>query len=258
MKHLQAHVLLIFLSIVIFTTANGHHAMEYIEAESYSTAKLGEHIFHVHFDYMVEDRSNPQMDHWEFTPGLSRGLSDFLMFDVHTHFAKFGNDLLVPGQQAEFAPMGPSPFLEAAAFTLQYRFPQIYVVDIAVVGTYEHPFDRSKTLLNGQRVYEGALILSKDLFAHSNMVLNLRYGRDGDESYSDWIFAAKTPLSADPHGIAAGLELLGTLEDGLDNVTLLPGFYLPLGSPNTIFKSGLAFGNNMESMRMNATLMYRF
>ena len=250
--------LLLSIGFLFHSQIFAHHAMEYIEAESYSTAMQGEYIFHVHFDYMVEDNTNPNLDHWEFTPGLSRGITNNLMFDAHTHFAKFGNDLLVPGEQANYAPVGPSPFLEAAAFALQYRFPRWRNLDIAVVGTYEIPFERSKNLLDGQQVYESALIVSQDLFEHSNIVLNIRYGSDGGEKYTDWVLATKTPLSADPHGIAGGIEFLGNTEDGMENFTFLPGFYLPLGSPNTIFKSGLAFDSDMEYMRMNATLMYRF
>ncbi len=58
-----------------------HHAMEYIEVESYITAKQGERVFHLHYDYMVDDSDNPGLDHWEFTPGISYGIVDRLMRD---------------------------------------------------------------------------------------------------------------------------------------------------------------------------------
>ena len=56
-----------------------HHAMEYIEMESYTTAKRGEYVFHLHYDYMVDDEDDADLDHWELTPGLSYGLLDRLM-----------------------------------------------------------------------------------------------------------------------------------------------------------------------------------
>jgi hypothetical protein len=95
--------------------------MEYVELESYSTARRGEFVFHLHYDYMVDDKDNPKLDHWEFTPGLSYGITDRLMIDFHTHFAKFGAEHVVEDKRNLYEPLGPSPFMEAGALSLQYR-----------------------------------------------------------------------------------------------------------------------------------------
>ncbi len=123
---------------------------------------------------------------------------------------------------------------------------------------YEVPFKRSKDLLDGKEVYEGILILSKDFGEHSNACLNLKFGKDGDETVKEWAFGGKTPISEDPRGIAAGVEFLGSFEDFGDSWSILPGIYMPLGGEDIILKTGLEFGKGMESMRANVTLMYRF
>ncbi|MBA7495465.1 hypothetical protein ES702_06052 [subsurface metagenome] len=235
-----------------------HHAMEYIEMESYTTAREGEFVFHLHYDYMVENKDCPGEDHWELTSGLSYGITDRLMVDIHTHFAKFGNALLVEEEQANYEPNGPSPFMEAVAFGLQCRVTENSPVDVAVACVYEVPFSRSKDLLDGEEVYEGILILGRDFRTHSNISLNLKYGKDGDETIKEWALGVKVPISDDPHGIAAGVEFLGCFEDFEDSWSILPGVYMPLGGENIIFKTGLEFGKGMESMRANTTLMYRF
>ena len=48
-----------------------------------------------------------------------------------------------------------------------------------------------------------------------------------------------------------------TQEDFEESWSILPGVYFPLGE-NIIFKTGLEFGKDMDSMRANVTLMYRF
>jgi hypothetical protein len=235
-----------------------HHAMEYIDMESYTTARKGEFNLHIHYDYMVEQKDNPRTDHWEFTPGLSYGLSGRLMADVHTHFAKFGNDLLVQDEQDRFAPTGPSPFLEAVAFSLQLRLTGNSPVDVAVAGVYELPFERSKTLLDGQEVFEGVIIASRDMGEHRNVCMNLTFGKDGDEDIKEWAIGAKLPVSPDPHGVAAGLEILGSFEEIEESYSILPGVYIPVSGENVILKSGLEFGKNLDSMRANVTFMYSF
>jgi hypothetical protein len=233
---------------------SAHHAMEYIEMESYSTAFKGEFVFHLHFDYMVDDQMNPSLDHWEFTPGLSYGITDRLMFDFHTHYAKFGKDHVADELNREiFSPNGPSPFMEAAAFSLQYRLTEGLPVNIALAIMYEVPFSRSKELLEGTRVFQGMLIVSHEFGLHSNMTVNLSAGSDGGESYYNWAFGIKTPLSGNSHGIAGGLEFLGDFEGGM---SVLAGVYFPLGSENIIFKTGLEFSSG--SSRANTTLMTRF
>ena len=71
---------------------------------------------------------------------------------------------------------------------------------------------------------------------------------------------AKTALSGDPHGIAAGLEVFGSFEDPDRNWAVLPGVYLPLGAPNITFKTGLQFGqeDGADALRVHMSLMYRF
>jgi hypothetical protein len=43
------------------------------------------------------------------------------MLDLHTHFAGFGIDHIVDEERENYHPNGPSPFMEAAAGSLQYR-----------------------------------------------------------------------------------------------------------------------------------------
>ena len=50
---------------------------------------------------------------------------------------------------------------------------------------------------------------------------------------------AKTPVSADPHGVAAGIEVLGDFEG--DRWSVLPGIYAPL-SETVLLKTGIEFG----------------
>ncbi len=126
-------------------------------------------MFHLHYDYYVEDKDNPQLDHWEFTPGLSYGITNRLMVDFHTHFAKFGLQHLVAEKQQDYSPLGPSPFMEAGALNLQYRITEGWFINIAGVLTYEFPYQRSKELLDGREAYEATVILAKDFGTHSNI-----------------------------------------------------------------------------------------
>jgi hypothetical protein len=253
---------LIFVCCGMLTgSVYAHHAMEYIEMESYTTAKRGECVFHLHYDYLVDDNDNPDLDHWEFTPGLSYGIVDRLMLDVHTHFAKFGSDHIVDEERENFEPNGPSPFMEAVAGSLQYRVTEDWLIDIAVVGTLEVPFSRAERLLGSEdNVYAGMLIIGKDFGEHSNITLNLGYEEEGDEDDTTWALGIKTPISADTHGIAAGIEVMGSFEDTADNWSVLPGVYAPLGADNIVLKTGLEFGevDGATAMRANATMMYKF
>jgi hypothetical protein len=253
------HFFKICMCTILFLTLGGpifaHHAMEYIEMESYSTARQGEFVFHLHFDYMVDDKNNPKLDHWEYTPGLSFGITNRLMFDIHTHYAKFGIDHIADSEKANFSGMAPSPFIEAVAMALQYRLTEGWPVNIAVAGVYEEPFSRSKSLLEGQRAFEGILIVSRDFKNHSNITMNLKYGKDGDETFTEWALGAKIPLTTESHGISAGVELLGDF-DG--DFSVLGGVYVPINSQNIIFKTGIQVGKNSEHQRVNVTLMYRF
>ncbi len=241
-------------------SAPGHHALEFIEMESYSTTRQGESVLHLHYDYMVDDRDNPDLDHWEFTPGISYGLTDRLMLDLHTHFAGFGIDHIVEDVRAEYEPDGPSPFMEAVAGTLQYRMVEDWLVDIAVAAALEVPFGRAEKLLGStDNVYGGMLIIGKEFGEHGNLTLNLGYEEEGEENDTTWAVGFKMPLSDDPHGIAAGVEVMGSFEDTGDNWSILPGVYLPVGG-RMILKSGLAFGkaDGADARRANITIMTSF
>ena len=210
--------------------AAAHHAMEYIELESYTTARQGEFVFHLHYDQMVDDADAPGLDHWELTPGFSYGIRDRLMVDIHTHFAKFGVGHVVEDRVTDFEHIGPSPFMEAVAASLQYRATEGQVIDVGVVGTIEVPFGRAEDVLGSEDlVFAGLVVLGKDFDGHRNITANLGYEVEGDESDFHWGLAAKTPISPETHGIAAGIELMGSFEDPGDNWSILPGVYMPLG-----------------------------
>ena len=253
----------VFALIMFASTVFAHHAMEYIEMESYSTAKRGEYVFHVHYDYMVDDTDNPKADHWEFTPGIAYGITDRMMFDIHTHFAKFGEDHIVEEERENYENIGASPFMEAFAATIQYRLTEDMPVDIGVSGTIEVPFGRSEDLLGSEdNVYQGMLIFSRDFGAHANITANLSYEQEGDDDSTGWAVGVKAPISADPHGIAAGVEVLGDFEGTAWSI--LPGVYAPL-SDGIVLKTGLEFGqeedeegNTAETIRASASIMYKF
>jgi len=235
-------------------TLQAHHAMEFIELESYNTAPQGAFVFHLHHDYMVDDQEKPGLDHWELTPGLSYGITDRLMFDVHGHFAKFGADHLVPKQSAQYSPLGPSPFIEALAFALQYRITEKSPIETSITLGYEEALQRSVELLDGQRVFAARLILNKSFAGHRNILLNLYGEMDGDELVTGWGLGFRSPLTPDAHGISAGVELLG---DFKGEYSILPGIYFPLGMQDIVFKTGLEFTPDGVS-RSNLTLMYQF
>ena len=241
-----------------------HHAMEYIEMECYSTAQRGGYAFHIHYDYMVDDADNPKADHWEFTPGIAYGITDRLMFDVHTHFAKFGEDHIVAEERANYENTGTSPFMEAVAASIQYRLTEDWPVNIGVSGTIEAPFSRASKLLGSKdNVYRGMIILSRDFGTHANITANLSREQEGDEHGAGWALGVKAPISADPHGIAAGIELIGDFDGNAWSI--LPGVYAPLGDEGIVFKTGLEFGrekdedgNPADTLRASVSLMYRF
>ncbi len=238
--------------------AYAHHAMEYLETESTTTAAQGESLVYLRYDYRVDDKNNPSRDRWEITPGLAHGITDRLLADVHVHLAKFGDGHLEDDRQGEFGADGPSPFLEAAAFTLVYRVTDGAWLDVGVAGTLEVPFSRAKDLLGSKEVVAGTLILSRELPGHRNITANLTYEHEGSEGAWEYALAFKTPISADPHGIAAGIELLGDLEDIDRSWSVLPGVYIPIGSPQTILKAGVELSKNLESTRAAVMLMHRF
>lgn len=249
------------LATLLSGAAEAHHAMEYIEMESASTPHQGEWVFHLHYDYMVDDQENPRLDHWEFTPGLSWGILDRLMLDVHTHFAQFGSDHIIEEEREQYEPDGPSPFLEAVAGSLQLRLSDGWPVELALVGSLELPLGRAEELLGSEDpVVGGLLVAGWEFGAHGNLTANLAYEVEGEEDDFSWALGVKNPLSADPHGIAAGLEVMGSVEEVSDNWSVLPGVYFPLSGSGTILKTGLEAGraDGADTLRANVTLMHRF
>lgn len=237
--------------------ASAHHALEFIQLESYSTARKGEKLFHLHYDYMSEDKNDPRQDHWELTPGVAYGITDRLMFDAHGHYAKFGNGLVVEERQPAFEPNGPSPFIEALAFTLQYRLTEGAPIDAAVSATYELPMGRAKDLLGSEEVYEGTLILSRSFGVHGNVTLNLTAGWEGGEDYQEWGIGVRESLTGEAHGTAAGIEFLGSFDDVEHSWSVLPGIYFPINE-QSIIKTGIEIGRDADYTRANVTLMHRF
>ncbi|MEN3045904.1 MAG: hypothetical protein ABDH49_02820 [Candidatus Hydrothermales bacterium] len=228
-------------------TIYAHHSKEYIAVESYNTCAKNEKIFHLIYDYYVENRDSSDYDHWELTPGLSYGITDHIMFGVHTHFAKFGKAYVK--DRAELSPM-----IEAANFSLQIRFKSFGLLNLALLFSYEVPFYRSRLYLDSKEVFEGEIILSKNFLTHSNISVNFSFAREGDELIREWALGIKNPLSADPHGIAGGIEILGDYEGAL---FFLPALYFPI--ERSIIKTGIGFGNkNTTHLRANVSLMYIF
>ena len=233
---------------------HAHGAKEYIAIDNYNAVEKGEASFYIQFDYMVRDKNDPAMDRWEITPGFSYALADNLDFDVHTHFAKFGNEHIAEEEKSKYAPLGPSPFMEAAAFKLQYNLAQTRAADIALALGYEMPFGRAKDLLDAADVLEGTLILGKYFGVHSNITLNITGAREDGETEFEWAAGFSTPLSRDPHGIAGGIEVFNNFD--MDDWSVLLGICMPVGSENTVFKTGMRFGD--DSIRVTTALMYGF
>ena len=254
-KNFNTAMLILLFLFFLKSPLLSHHAMEFIELESYNTASKGEVVFHLHFDYMVDDKNNPDLDHWEYTPGFSYGITNRLMFDVHTHFAKFNNGHIIEPYKTKFNPSGPSPFMEAVAFSLQYRITTDFPIDIAVSALCELPYNNGKEFLGSERVYEAVLIFSKTFTNHINITSNFIFGREGNENFSAWGIGIKVPLTSQSHGISAGIELLG---DFSGDYSVLTGVYIPLGSENIILKTGIEIGKGSEHKRLNTTLMFRF
>ncbi len=257
MKGIKLFVVVVWL-MVVFTGGNvlAHHAMEYIELESYTTAPQGGKLFHLHYDYYVPDKDDPTQDHWELTPGFSYGIVDRLMFDVHTHFAKFGAAHDITGNTA-YETLGPSPFIEAVAAAFQYRItePEQLPVNIAGIIEYEYAMPRSQDVLGGGNVLVGKLVVSKDFGVHSNVVLNIMCGLDDSVGFVEWGFGGKTPITDDPNGTAVGIEILGDF-DGV--LKAIPGIYYPI-QENAIMKFGMEIGNaKSDYLRASVSLMYKF
>ncbi len=234
----------------------GHHAMEYIELESAHIPDPGARLLHIHYDYMVEDDANPNLDHWEYTPGAAFGIGWNTMIDVHFHWAKFGADHLTEGAGIT-SPQGPSPFIEAAAFTVQNLLIDHPALQIGWSATWEVPSDKSRDLLDGKEVFSSTLILSKTFFEHQNLTLNASYELENGEECTILAVGGKMPFTQMSHGISGGLEISGDTDDFAESVIYLPGVYFPLSS-STIIKTGLGFNADFDFHRMSLSLMYNF
>ncbi len=242
--------------------ALAHHAFEYIKLESYNTNERGESLIYLQYDYMVPNANQPGLDRWEITPGWAYGITDRLLFDIHTHFARFGNDHIVEEERERFEPNGPSPFFEAFSATMLYRFTEKGPYHVATSAAIEVPFSRARDLLgDDDLVYTGTLIFGRDFAAHANVVINLGLETDGSDHEGFWGIGAKTPLSSNPHGIAGGIEFHGTF-DG-DEWGVLPGIYMPVGHDIQL-KTGFYIGQEKDdgswisSRAFTTAVMVRF
>uniref|UniRef100_UPI004057A6B7 hypothetical protein n=1 Tax=Candidatus Electronema sp. TaxID=2698783 RepID=UPI004057A6B7 len=225
-----------------------HGPSEFIKLDSYYASARGDKMFYTHYDYMVDDKSDASADHWEITPGFSYTIIDGLTFDVHTHFAKFGLGHVVEEQQGNFDSAGPSPFMEAAAFNLMYNVPKNDYLDIAVTLTYEMPYSRAEELLGSEDVVGGTLIFGKTFAKHVTATMNMSVEVEDGDSEFGWGAGVKTPLTADQHGIAAGLEVFDLFDS--EDWGILPGVYVPIGGAgNTCLKFGLEFGEDRTEFK---------
>lgn len=244
--------------ITMAVCAQAHHALEFIETESYTTPRKGEKVIYLRYDYMADDKNDPALDHWEVTPGLAFGLTDRIMFDAHTHYARFGVGHLVESEQERFAERDPSPFFEAVALSVQYRVTDGAWLDVAVAGRVEIPFGRARDWLDSEEVYEGVLIIAKSFASHANVTLNLIYGVEGSDDHQEFALGVKMPLSGNPHGIAGGIEFLGDFDELSDSWSVLPGVYIPISGPETVLKAGCETGKNADSTSISVSLMHLF
>lgn len=231
--------------------AGAHHAKEFIELESYTTHARGESLAYLQYDFMVPDDQNSRLDRWEITPGWSYGITDRFMFDIHTHLAKFGNDHIVEEEQEQFEPHGPSPFFEAVSASLLYCFTESGPYHVAASADVEVPLPRARDLLGDEDlIYSGTLILGWEFGMHSSVILNLGMETDGSDHEGFWGMGAKAPLSADPHGVAGGIEVHGDF-DG-DEWKVVPGLYVPLANEMQ-WKVGFSFGQEKDNGRWTNT-----
>ncbi len=247
------------LAAAMAGSAGAHHALEFVETESTTTLERGQKLFYLRYDIMAPDRDDASQDRWEITPGLALGLTDRLLFDAHLHYARFGAGHIVEGAVEEMGPQGPPPFFEAVALTLAYRFtPENAPVQMAVAASVELPFRRAVDLLDAEEVYGGTLILSREFGHHANLSLNLTVEHEGGDTEFGYALGFRRAIGADPHGIAAGIELLGDFEDIADSWRLTPGVYLPLDAGRTLLKAGFGIGRNAESTRATVMLVHVF
>lgn len=240
--------------------ASAHHALEYIDVSGYSVAQKGQFLFYALYDNMVEDPDAPELNHWEFTPGFSYGITDWLMVDTHMHYAKFGAGYLSEdgaARSSELAQtLGPSPFLEAGTVALQAALPSFGWLNVGVEAAVEFPFKGARRYLGAEdNVYEVGLILDHEFGEHQRITANIVHWEEGDEDGDDWRLGIRTPLTPNAEGIAAGIEFQGTFDESA--WTVLPGVYAPLAR-NIIAKTGIEFTKEFEAQRFHVSAMFIF
>ena len=231
--------LLLLLFTISASPLFAHHSMEFIDIESHTTARQGEILAYLHYDYFTDDKRNTGADHWEFTPGFAIGIFDRLMFDVHCHLARFGVDHVVLSEQLNYSD-GLSPFIEAFAASLQFRitdWENPFNMAISVIG--ELPMRHAIDKLDSSAVFGTTLIFGYDFGLHNNITANFTYERDGGEDAIAWGLGIKFVMSGeDEHAPAFGIEFHG---DFGGHIYIMPGFYLSL-TQSTVFKIGLSVG----------------
>ncbi len=259
-------VFILFFTIIIVcspVTVFSHHAMEYIELESFTIAPKGGSVFHLHYDYMVDDNNDASLDHWEITPGISYGAASFLMFDIHTHFAKFGPGHIVPEKLQQY-PLGTTAMMEAVALSLQAEIINS-VIQIGAGLTYEYPYQQAQDILDGKQVGEAVLIIAKEFEEHKNVTLNIKYGKEESvDGAFEWGLGTKTPLTDDEHGIGAGIEISGNVPQANESfgINVMQGFYIPFAE-NIRLKTGIAVGYDFKAeksseLHYSASFFYSF
>jgi hypothetical protein len=250
---------------------SAHHALEYIDTSSYTLTAKGEGIAYLLYDHQSRDPNDPGSERWEFTPGISYGVTDWLMVDAHTHYAKFGRNFLERDEfiegldddhQARINATGAAPMLEAAAIGAQVALPRFTdLFDVGLAASVEIPFSAAKRWLGADKLgYEFELILHREIAEHvmitANIINVMEHDGDSYEHEQEWRLGFRFPITPNPDGIAAGVEWEGSFEDSGWNV--MPGIYTPITN-NAIAKMGLQLdGKEMEARRFHASLMYLF
>lgn len=250
--------------------AHAHHALEFIDVTSYTLAEKGQFVFYLFYDHKSIDADDPGFERWEFTPGLSYGVTDWLMVDAHTHYAKFGANYveedylegLPADARARTEIQGASPMLEAVTVGAQVAVPRFNnFVDVGFLVAAEFPFRQARRVLGADKpVYEAELILHREFGGHriiaANLINVMEHDGERYEHEQEWRLGFRSPLTPNPDGIAAGLELEGNFSDS--DWFFMPAVYAPIMG-NAIFKTGLQVnGREGKAHRFHASLMYLF
>ena len=246
--------------------AGAHHALEYIDTSSYTITEQGQGIAYLLYDHQSRDSSDPASERWEFTPGISYGVTDWLMVDAHTHYAKFGGNFVDDDYLATLEPevadrirtVGAAPMMEAAAIGAQVAIPRFNnFVDVGLAAAVEIPFSQAKRVLgDDELVYAFELILHREFGEHRMITANIINELADSEHEQHWRLGFRTPISPNPDGIAAGIEFEGSFEES--QWFVMPGIYAPI-TTNAIAKMGFQLdGKEIEARRFHASLMYLF